>query len=110
MKDCHYSITGYCSKTLSLQAEFNDVASGLIDLQDAVTISKLASEKNQTPEDFYQQFFESEQKRLRLEEEKTFDDGVGMDTLCFWCLFPVHFRCTSGCKSSSIKSEFHIID
>ena len=95
MKDCHYSITGYCSKTCSLQAEFNDVASGLIDLQDAVIISKLASEKNQTPEDFYQQFFESEQKRLRLEEEKTFDDSIGMDILCFWCLFPVHFRCTS---------------
>ena len=57
------------------------MASGLIDLEDAVTISKVASDKNQTPEEFYQEFFDSEQKRLRLEEEKTFDDSIGMDTL-----------------------------
>ena len=59
------------------------MASGLIDLEDAVTISKVASDKNQTPEEFYQNFFESEQKRLRLEEEKTFDDSIGKGALCF---------------------------
>ena len=59
------------------------MSSGLIDLEDAVTISKVASDKNQTPEEFYQKYFESEQKRLRLEEEKTFDDGIGKGALCF---------------------------
>ena len=57
------------------------MASGLINLQDTVIIPKFASEKNQTPEEFYQEFFESEQKRLRLEEEKTFDDSIGTDKL-----------------------------
>ena len=59
------------------------MATGLIDLEEAVTISKVASDKNQTPEEFYQKYFESEQKRLRLEEEKTFDDSIGKGTLCF---------------------------
>ena len=57
------------------------MASGLLELEDAVTISKVASDKNQTPEEFYQEFFDSEQKRLRFEEEKTFDDSIGKDTL-----------------------------
>ena len=41
----------------------------------------MASEKNQTSEEFYQDFFESEQKRLRLEEEKSYDDNMGNVTL-----------------------------
>ena len=40
----------------------------------------MASEKNQTSEEFYQEFFEIEQKRLRLEEEKSFDDNIGNGT------------------------------
>ena len=43
-------------------------------------MSKMASEKNQTPDEFYQEFFESEQKRLRLEEEKSYDDNIGNGT------------------------------
>ena len=61
----------------SLQAEFNDVTNGLIELQDTILISKMAAEKNQTPEEFYQDFFDSEQKRLRLEEEKSYDERIG---------------------------------
>ena len=70
----------FCEALWSLQAEFNDVTNGLIELQDTVLISKMASEKNQTSEEFYQEFFETEQKRLRLEEEKSYDDNIGNGT------------------------------
>ena len=53
------------------------MTNGLIELQDTILISKMAAEKNQTPEEFYQDFFDSEQKRLRLEEEKSYDESIG---------------------------------
>ena len=58
----------------------------------------MASEKNQTPDEFYQEFFESEQKRLRLEEEKSYDDNIGNVTLpvqnrySFFKFYPVDLK------------------
>ena len=85
------------------------MASGLIDLEDAVTISKVASDKNQTPEEFYQEFFESEQKRLRLEEEKTFDDSIGMDKLTSGVSSDC-FRRISGFHRCPMKSKLSFTD
>ena len=33
--------------------------------------------KKKTPDEFYREMFENEKKRLREEEEKSFDDSIG---------------------------------
>ena len=38
---------------------------------------RLFSYSKKTPDEFYREMFENEKKRLREEEEKSFDDSIG---------------------------------